>query len=100
MNWMMLGGLFLQIGLAAAFAYIPIFHVAFLTRSISGMSWVWTLPFCAFMFFYDEMRKLVLRLCNPNRIFDPSKPNERRPTGKSAKGINKLRDRTWRYWSW
>ena len=100
MNWMMLGGLCLQIGLAAAFAYIPIFHVAFLTRPIAGISWVWTLPFCAFMFFYDEMRKLILRLCNPNRVFNPSKPNERRPTGKNAKGINKLRDRIWRYWSW
>lgn len=100
MNWMMLGGLCLQIGLAAAFAYIPIFHVAFLTRPVSGMSWVWTLPFCAFMFFYDEMRKLILRLCNPNRVFDPSRPDEKRPTGKSAKGINKLRDRVWKYWSW
>lgn len=60
-NWMMFGGLLLQITLCALFVYVPIFHTAFLTRPVSGLSWCWSLPFCVLILAYDEIRKLIIR---------------------------------------
>lgn len=47
--------------IAVLFAYTPGIESVLRTRPIDGSDWLYMLPFVAFMFLQDELRKYLIR---------------------------------------
>lgn len=61
-NWILNIGLVTEVALCAALCYIPFIQTAFETRPLRFVHWLPAIPFSFFIFFYDELRKLAIRL--------------------------------------
>lgn len=57
MNW----GLIFETTLGAVLVYVPISNMATETRPFPFLMWTPAIPFCALIFFYDELRKWWIR---------------------------------------
>jgi len=62
-NWDMNFGLFFETALVSAIIYVPFLNIAFETRPLaSPHMFIPAFSFTCFMFFYDEVRKIFVRL--------------------------------------
>ncbi|XP_054165216.1 sodium/potassium-transporting ATPase subunit alpha-3-like [Oppia nitens] len=61
-NWVLNGSIVFETALAVLFAYTPGLHTVLHMAPVIGQVWVFALPFFIYLFLFEELRKLIIRL--------------------------------------
>jgi magnesium-transporting ATPase (P-type) len=63
-NMVLNAGLFEETALGLCICYLPFLQAPFGSSSVMIMDLLWAVPYSAFIWIYDEIRKVLMRLCS------------------------------------